>query len=213
MDMRLHEITLPKKSQLIQNVLKDFEKYGWDFVEKDDNSAVGRHPTKNYVTKVYTKDSAFNEFVKLSVDHPDNPHFAKFYGRIKTVGGKPNWLFVNIEKLDKCSKEQLIDEHMPELFYLLKSTIEHGLADKLGYGMTELVINQAKQKYRVDIIKNNEFNDDIWNHVKLPSENWQNACDLIATTASKNGYSHIDAYYTNFMRRGSELVFVDPYIS
>lgn len=214
--MLIKEITLKHDLTAltdVDSVASAFEKYGWRWAGSGSQAAVGVHPKKNYVIKVFEAHSLYLEFVKLANQHSDNPHFAKFLSKVKTVPGNPNWRFVRMEKLDQLSDNGFEKFHK-EFLYLLYATYKYHLQNSVGDWAREIIVNLAHRPASIPLIKNNQFNWDIWNTTPLPSQSWQQACELVVSTAKKLDLKQIDfgsEVGDNFMLRNSTLVFIDPY--
>lgn len=210
--MKLCEISLSqdvKEMNDIEAITTTFKKYGWEFKGSGSDSAVGKNPTKNYVVKVFRKDSAYNEFVKLAISHP-NPHFSQFFGNVKTVPQNMEWSFVRIENLTPI-EGNIYEKYPSELFYLCEMTYKFNLPLKLGRSTTYKLEIVAAEIAGISLIVNNTFNEKIWDKVPKPSQLWMKACELVVSKAQESNFVYIDAQEDNFMLRKNILVFIDPY--
>jgi hypothetical protein len=84
----------------------------WNLLTMQTQSDVFHHPRTDRIVKVVDisgDDDATYQFLRVVMNHQDNPYFPKIYGvkkYQKTEDGRPN-LLVSMEKLNKMSEEDL----------------------------------------------------------------------------------------------------------
>lgn len=113
--MRLQEITGYKQTDVYQLFLKSpnvssftrkmndagYEKY---LVGKGYYAGVFHRPEDPFVIKFYKNDPQYDKYLKFVIDHQDNPHVPKVYGRPVTLKHPRDefskYRIVRLEKLD-----------------------------------------------------------------------------------------------------------------
>lgn len=212
--MKINEISIDddiKKMNDLESIKKTFEKYGWIFVGSGMDAVVAKNPQKNYVMKVFLENSNYKYFIQLISTHT-NIHFPKLFGNQKQVPGKPKWSFVRIEPLSEIELNSLYSIYLPEITCLYQKTIEHKLPRTISKNSLMKLDNKIQQDFGIQLFNSSTmFNSKIWDILAMPSEQWQQACDLLCKNAVDNNISFIDVSSQNFMLRNKTLVIIDPY--
>jgi hypothetical protein len=218
--MRLHELQLTKDLIAAKEPVpgegfqpgaqvKDvFTKHNWPLLGHGLEGAVGQHPTKDMVAKIFVKDSLYKEFVNIVKDNP-NPHFPKF---LKYVRDIPNTIFsyILMEKLEATNPDFLVDNYIPELYVLdteSESFLGKGIQGKFGAYVLDYIYDVQEEH------RDNPYNPRVWNELgQKPDDAWFKACKMISHVAKLIGLRHLDlGNPKNFMLRGNTLVIIDPF--
>ena len=211
--MQINEISISQdiKTLLISDIEKLIAKYNWHFLGSGHEAAVAEHPNKTYVLKIFKAESFYNYFVRLAQHYQNNPHFPKFYSKVKTIPGASHWHFIRMEKLEPITDELLLSEYQPELFYLCESAKKALLPGGLMMYNKELKAIAGKE-YNFDYNPLQKPQPEIWEYVSQPWEKWKQAADAVTKQAARLKLLNLDLHEANFMRRGETLVFLDPYV-
>jgi hypothetical protein len=209
--MNLREISLRRElsqSPGLHDIERLFKKYNWRFLGRGMEASVAEHPNKKYVLKVFSSRSQYRLLVNLARSHVNNPHFPKFYGKIKTIPGHKSYNFIRMEKLDSIpSHDVLYTLFLSEMLYLYTKSEYYDLGLDLGYDLRVGIYN----RYRITIEKALLIKDEIWDMVPKPSGAWMQATNLVCGVAHENREMMLDIHFKNFMTRNGILVYLDPF--
>lgn len=89
------------RSDAIEQLIKEF---GFKYPQSGGRGTVISHSNLPYVVKIFDKrDKGYIEFIKLALQHRDNPHFPKFRGKLVEFD---KFYAVRMEKLYILSLQQ-----------------------------------------------------------------------------------------------------------
>ena len=187
-----------------------FKKYNWHFLGSGIDASVAEHPNKKYVLKVFHSNSRYRHFVDLVHKHENNPHFPKFYGRIKPVPQFPQYSFIRMEKLNKIeSAYTLFSLFLPEMLYLNIESRKYGINLDMDADLQTSIYNRYKRKLNTEYLSK----PIVWEFVPKPDSEWQQATKLVcAVVNSFQNEGFLDIHHNNLMIRNFTLVYLDPFV-
>jgi len=211
--MNLHEIELTKylkKGYVHWRGV--FEEHGWYFLGSGIEATVGRHPSKPYAVKVFSRDTPYSDFVALVQKHQNNPHFPRFSRYVRPVPGT-EFSYVRMEILRDIAPEKVTEPpYLSQMAYLylaatkLGFEFHHAWSDIIGVHLRKLVSGSLFDP---------EIEKELWQKIGSPDTSWKEAIDLVLTryTEGTKWPSRLDMHPGNFMLRGSTLVITDPFVT
>ena len=99
-----------KSSRPVTNLSKLLSNIGWVKLGKGSFSRILTNPQKNYIIKIFFKDSCYIKFVKYCLQNQSNPHLPKFRGNLIQFPENDKIFAVRMEKLEKIKGYKLVDE-------------------------------------------------------------------------------------------------------
>lgn len=118
--MTLCEITRPQSRQAVDRILASS---GYHRLGAGTFGAVYQKPSQSYVLKVFSsKDQAYRDFIRLAQEHPSNPHFPRYFGKLIRVTN--DYHAIRMERLTPFNPHALGDHA-----YALADYIQSGIDD------------------------------------------------------------------------------------
>ena len=211
--MNLNELeiskTLRKRGPI--NWRNLFEKNGWKFIGMGREAAVGEHPTKPYVLRVFSRDTPYVDFVSLVKQHQSNPHFPKFSRYVRPVPGTM-LNYVRMEKLETVSQNQLLElPYLNQMAYLhfkceeMNLMFHRGFQDRVAVRLRDLSNGTLARE---------DVRSALWQKIGRPDHSWTEAVDLVLNLhrSGTSWPSTLDMHAGNFMMRNDTLVITDPLV-
>ena len=211
--MKLNEIELTKKLKKGYVRWREvFEQHGWHFLGSGIEATVGRHPSKPYAVKVFSRDTPYVDFVALVKKHQNNPHFPLFSRYVRPVPGT-EFSYVRMELLKNISEIKILQvPYLSQMAYLYLASIRlghefhHTYSDIIGVKLRDMVTGSLFDP---------KHEQELWQQIGEPDAAWKEAVDLVLARYAEGTKwpSRLDMHPGNFMLRGSTLVITDPFVT
>jgi hypothetical protein len=185
---------------------------GWKLMGGGVEAAVAMHPNREYVLKLFPKDSNYRNFVEYAKQHRENPHLPRFSRYIKPVPGT-DWSYVRMEELKEIGAgvfvagKKMVNDHLAEALYIRYTELSLHVNMNSFLSMLDKRIKKWIKRIESGKISYEELCDAL--QITPADAYWKQAVHDIAVT--KMG-QRIDLHPENIMLRGSTLVITDPVI-
>jgi len=154
---------------------------GWEILGHGSYADVYHKDGMQYVLKVFCKDNAYLDFIKLVLNNT-NEHFPKFYGKLIKV--TPKYYAIRMEKLEKFSNNSLVETIWDYLYFR-----------NPNYPITDNILKDKNYIKSTNIMNEPE------------NSTLKQALDLIIPLTEYHG---TDIKNDNIMLRGNTVVLIDP---
>lgn len=164
------------------NLTKELAKLGWTSIGHGAFSEIYKHPSHNYILKVFSKDNRlWIEYFHYARQNQNNPHVPKIRGKLVKLSRTA--YAVRMEKLEPVSHKLIMDHYIdPAILNDLR---------KRSWGITlEDIFSQENEDFL--------------------EENWPQLLNLRREVWDQIAYKNGDFDGEQWMARGKILVWIDP---
>jgi hypothetical protein len=171
----------------MKTIEDELGKLGWAVAGNGFFATVFIHPSKDYVLKIFYKDSGYKVYAKIIAAYQHNPHVPQLRGKLHMLA--KDVYVIRMERLQPLSRE-----HDP----ILKQYTPPYPSDSSSYGWRF----GGKAGPCVEDV----FSDD---NREFLADHWPDLYDLMNVISSK-APAWDDMHSLNVMKRGKILVVTDP---
>ena len=213
--MNLKELTISQQLKSVpehpRKLMAVLQQHGWTPLGTGIEATVAWHPRKEYVLKIFPDHSKYRYFVEFVQKNQSNPHLPKFSRYVKPVPGT-DYLYVRMEKLSQLSENELIDDYLPYLLFMIQLGNHSGIETLTGIVKDEVVLKLEQWGFSLEDLGDIGSGDSIYQKAGgFPLESWEKIIDALASNSQSLGIQYWDMHGDNFMQRDGTLVIADPY--
>ena len=212
--MKISELDLTKISRNPSaNPIEIFRRYGWKVLGTGIDGVVAEHPDKPYVLKIFVSSSSYKLFVEYAEQNQKNASVPKFGRTVRTLPGS-QWCYVQMEKLEKVTEQQLLSTYIPELLAMhVVCEVNHmELNSKIDYALNKTLVKKNANVPNVQTIPLLQI-PAVCNRLGLnrPPAGWTKLISDLCLLAKQHNIPRLDLHSHNLMLRGRTLVVTDPF--
>lgn len=190
--------------------------HGWEILGQGQDAVVAEHPNKNYVLKIFLRNSVYRKFVDYSQKNQSNPHVPKFSSLVRDIPST-NYSYVRMEKLSEFSSDT--DHFGANICYLTAMLIKLGsyVSEDFPEIISDLIEPEDDDDFSDETnlfsnleyaVEHNKLNN-IWKILgERPDKSWVKIINDLTKLVNGN---QLDMNLSNIMSRGNIMIISDPF--